>query len=339
MNLSIVVLVIVLLSFDNIYCSSINNNKINSINTNKRNTTDNSKIDQSQSSLSSLYSYDSNKDRYYRYNKLIASITTNKNINSLLVSLEERLAILIKEDVILLIQSLLSLWTILNVLLEHVLANTYKHSIRIQSLIVILLCKAIDIIIRMNTIQSWEHDDDGTIKIKPGIKSDSNSTTMINSAKNDIRNIVNTKESQQIAYAMVILVCMVPVGSVYPLILADIPNIVRLTIIITYVMIPNEMKATITNRLIFKENNNDSSILDTGCELLAVISEILVLISFVFRSNMSWLSIVQASIIVQYSIARLSLFSSGSIDATKILSAIFPSKKTKKRKKKKVIPP
>lgn len=253
MNLSIVVLVIVLLSFDNIYCSSINNNKINSINTNKRNTTDNSKIDQSQSSLSSLYSYDSNKDRYYRYNKLIASITTNKNINSLLVSLEERLAILIKEDVILLIQSLLSLWTILNVLLEHVLANTYKHSIRIQSLIVILLCKAIDIIIRMNTIQSWEHDDDGTIKIKPGIKSDSNSTTMINSAKNDIRNIVNTKESQQIAYAMVMLVCMVPVGSVYPLILADIPNIVRLTIIITYVMIPNEMKATITNRLIFKK--------------------------------------------------------------------------------------
>jgi hypothetical protein len=190
----------------------------------------------------------------------------------------------------------------------------------------------------MNTVQSWEHDDDGIIKAKPAIKSDNNSTTMIDSAKNDIRNIVNTKESQQIAFAMVMLVCMAPVGSMYPLILADIPNIVRLIIIITYVIIPNEMKSTIVNRMIFKENDSDDSLLDTSCELLALISEVLILISFIFHSNMSWLSIVQASIIIQYAIAKISLFSSGSmgLDITKILTIIFPKKKeTKKRKKKK----
>ena len=78
------------------------------------------------------------------------------------------------------IQCLLSLWTLLNVLLENVLAINYQQSIRLQSIVVIIITKVIDIMIRMNTIQSWEEDRDDSIKTKPGFKSINDDKNMNN---------------------------------------------------------------------------------------------------------------------------------------------------------------
>jgi len=341
MKVSYMTLILLLLcSITSINSSSINNKNINSISTKPIN--DNNE---------KTYSFDSNNDRVNRYNKLITSIKSNTNIIKLLVSLEERIAILIKEDILLMIQCLLSLWTLLNVLLENILAINYQQSIRLQSIVVIIITKVIDIMIRMNTIQSWEEDRDDSIKTKSGFKSindDKNTTSiMIDKATNDISNIVNSKESQQIAFSLVMLICMAPRGSVYPLVIADIPNIIRLTIIIAYVIVPNEMKSLIANNIIFKETSSDYSVLDTTCDILALISELGLMLTTLNPSNMSFMNIVQAIVIAQYSITRISLFisrSGSTIDINNIITMSLDffnnnnnnnkKKKTGNRKKK-----
>jgi len=194
----------------------------------------------------------------------------------------------------------------------------------------------------MKTIQVWEEETDDKIKIKKGYNNEksNNSTIMIDIANNDINKIVSSKESQQIAYAIIMLIFFSPKGSFYPLILAEIPNIIRYIVIITFVIAPTEMKSIMSNQLLFHNNNNNNnnssiSILDTSCESLAFIFEFGLLFSTLLKTQMSWSRILQILMIIQYSIARVSLFSSGNININEILiKGININLKRKELKKK-----
>jgi len=335
--LTLLILLLITLTITSNSINNINNNKVfinnkdnkNNINIKHNDINDKDKDDDNNDDK--IYSFDSNLDKYNRYKKLIESLNNNSNIKKTLVSLEERIAILIKEDIFLMLQSFLSIWTMSNVIIENLLTDNYKQSIRIQSLIVIIICKIIDIMIRMKTIQVWEEETDDKIKIKKGYNNEksNNSTIMIDIANNDLNKIVSSKESQQIAYAIIMLICFSPKGSFYPLILAEIPNIIRYIVIITFVIAPTEMKSIMSNQLLFHNNNNNNnnnsnssiSILDTSCESLAFIFEFGLLFSTLLKSQMSWSRILQILMIIQYSIARVSLFSSsGNININEILT-------------------
>jgi len=340
--LTLLILLLITLTITSNSINNINNNKVfinnkdnkNNINIKHNDINDKDKDDDNNDDK--MYSFDSNLDKYNRYKKLIESLNNNNNIKKTLVSLEERIAILIKEDIFLMLQSFLSIWTMLNVIIENLLTYNYKQSIRIQSLIVIIICKIIDIMIRMKTIQVWEEETDDKIKIKKGYNNEksNNSTIMIDIANNDINKIVSSKESQQIAYAIIMLICFSPKGSFYPLILAEIPNIIRYIVIITFVIAPTEMKSIMSNQLLFN-NNSSISILDTSCESLAFIFEFGLLFSTLLKTQMSWSHILQILMIIQYSVARVSLFSSGNININEILiKGININLKRKELKKK-----
>ena len=342
--LILLILLLITITITSNSINNINNNKVfinNKDNKNNINIKHNDKDKDDDNNDDKIYSFDSNLDKYNRYKKLIESLNNNNNIKKTLVSLEERIAILIKEDIFLMLQSFLSIWTMLNVIIENLLTDNYKQSIRIQSLIVIIICKIIDIMIRMKTIQVWEEETDDKIKIKKGYNNEksNNSTIMIDIANNDINKIVSSKESQQIAYSIIMLICFSPKGSFYPLILAEIPNIIRYIVIITFVIAPTEMKSIMSNQLLFQNNNNNNnssiSILDTSCELLAFIFEFGLLFSTLLKSQMSWSHMLQILMIIQYSIARVSLFSSGNININEILTkSININLKGKELKKK-----
>jgi hypothetical protein len=99
------------------------------------------------------------------------------------------------------------------------------------------------------------------------------------------------------------------------------------------------MKSLIANNIIFKETSSDYSVLDTTCDILALISELGLMLTTLNPSNMSFMNIVQAIVIAQYSITRISLFisrSGSTIDINNIItmSLDFFNNNNKKKKKK-----
>ena len=87
------------------------------------------------------------------------------------------------------------------------------------------------------------------------------------------------------------------------------------------------------NQLLFQKTSSSISILDTSCELLAFISEFGLLLSIILQSQMSWSRILQGLMIIQYSIARISLFRGGGIDINQIINGKGQMKKKNKKTK------
>ena len=157
---------------------------------------------------------------------------------------------------------------------------------------------------------------------------------IIDIANNDIHKIIMSKESQQMAFAIIMLICLAPNGAVYPLILSEIPNIIRYIVIIAFVVSPIEMKSMILNELLFQKDDKSISILDKSCELLAFVSEIGLLFSILLQNHMSWSRILQGVMIVQYAIARVQLYySAGGIQINQLLNIKGKASKTNKKKK------
>lgn len=167
------------------------------------------------------------------YTELYELVSQNINVddgNVLIIKpLEERISEIIKSYPMLVIQSFFSIFIIINFLVDifQYIPTKFIHKLRIQSCIIIILIKLVDILKTFNIADF-------------NIRDTYSEDELYDEAKLDITKLIKSKESQIIAFYLLCLIIKCPIGLIPIYIIHNIPIFIRLAIIISLVILPKQ---------------------------------------------------------------------------------------------------
>jgi hypothetical protein len=155
--------------------------------------------------------FDSRRDRDRRFHDLYVDLQ-----HSDLQEFDRRFAFTLQGDPLLGVQFVLSLYIVVNQIIEPLVSLELRSRLRLQNLISDIAKCVIDIGFRFHVPKDYAD--------APGIFAED---SLLSAAERDMKSIVKGREGQQIAYAIICLLSGTPAGCALPLILRGIPSTLK----------------------------------------------------------------------------------------------------------------
>ena len=187
-------------------------------------------------------SFDSKYRRDERMETLYYGIRDMK-----VTELDKRVALALRMEPLIFLQALLSIYVLLNHVVEGLLPETIKRRIRVQNLVVVATIHISELtgrfsipreLLSRSALFAQEH--------------------IVHNARKDMMHMIRGREGQQVAYALICLLCGMPVGCVLPIVIRDLPLLLKVGGIVSLLCSPNIREETTKgSRKKRKESNND----------------------------------------------------------------------------------